>query len=1479
MATDSGSLAAPLALPDTSPFASTSSATPNSMAQGPSKAPQPEFGNVNSTIGAVAVSARPQPNQPPQAVVQPPLEVDDMERDSSPEPATDADIAYMKKRLLEMGLTRDDGTKPVNDADHNSREGELLDMVLTLIRSPRISPSQLTNQAEMIASLQAQNELRASQLQEERLRMESERDGFERMAEALIRQRNRPGVGITPNEELVRKCSILEADNRILRERLQETHVRASALEAEVLKLKPLLLMPTFPATLTPSVNSSSTAAKQPIGKGKKRKQGPEPMEDVQAEGEPAPVTTNLHPQAQLLASSLISTPLPQLRPAFPMPQPATTVPSMIPNPTQPQSMPTPTSAAELYRQPYQYLYPYYFPAPQPHPSPTATMSTAPTAAATNAPPKAINPYLNYTIHNARIQAIATGAASSSGLSSPAPSSSSSTPKPSKAPANTSVTTVPLNGLGPISTMKPRRRSALSQGLTADARTEHILLASRKIGRERAAYVAGILQNPDKGVKDRDQQQQSSSSSAALDNGNASTSRTGKDSDGDRVGGSRSGGGSGGAGMGTAPYFRSIASAAQLQASGSGPSSQGVEASTSSARPRKGSTSTNQHGGQQQHPYRQSTFVFVRPPGGPNSSSANDQGLVGHQQQHASSSSSSSNSDQRCTNSGRGRAGSEAGGGGTNSQQPLRTPQQQPASLPNVVTPQQQHPQPHTKQTPLDSLVTAALGMQEGGASSSNGNANGNANANTNGNVVVVKEKSGPGRRRKAADIEQAESPAPKRRKSAALASQKAGSSSGAGTAVGRTPSALDVLADQAQAAVPMTNRRGGGKAGKGGSVNGKAGAGASASVGRRRSGRGKGKEKEVVQPEEVEEGVEETEDVEMKDVEEEGEEEVEEEKEKEEEQEEEKPVESVSAVVPKRRGRPPKAKKETATAKVKVASSRTTKNSPAVNLKEKEETPSAVSGKRKRAPPRDRTVPLTASASVTASSNQAASASTSSKAKGKKAAGDEVPVKRGRGRPSKASTASAGSKAKAAVPTAPSDGPRIIAPPPADDGNGNDNGNDDGDTVDLCLSSPHPDTRSSPLGQPQPVEPDAGPEGQMTGEVDSREVATDVVDVDVDADVDADEGAAATHTTDIDKDGSSFTSAVNGSKAAPTEANEIGVVAGEDEGSRGDGSLSVRTEVEDVNGNGSSAKPSVELSVAEASMDLVGEEGTRGVSRVDFIDMDDSPVVASVTGDVVPSSTQSVKEVVVHGQSSLSDNKATGVASSAVTAGLLPGPSMDPDASGVQDEEEEEVGNLIRMDIGSETPVKETRHRPTSMAEKLPVPAQCDSTTRPLRSSSPSQSGPTGGITNIPRVQNISAPAPSTSELTISSSHRSSNPADLSLNTSASEVVSTPNVGRDQLATPTVLETGHEDGTHDSDMDAEAEDDDEDRDAEGEDEDMDGVEGTWPQISFSSTEISQSLAAINSLGEDADAEGEIEDESDEPPEAVFRPSELIPGA
>ncbi|EAU82662.1 hypothetical protein CC1G_12430 [Coprinopsis cinerea okayama7 len=1465
MATDSGSLAPPLALPGSSPFASTSSATPNSTAQGPSKAPQPEFGNVNSTTGAVAVSASPQPNQPPQALVQPPLEDDDMERDSSPEPATDADIAYMKKRLLEMGLTRDDGTKPVNDADHNSREGELLDMVLTLIRPPRISPSQLANQAEMIASLQAQNELWASQLQEERLRMESERDGFERMAEALIRQRNRPGVGIAPNEELVRKCSILEADNRILRERLQETYVRANALEAEVLKLKPLLLMPTFPATLTPSANTSSTTTKQPIGKGKKRKQGSEPMEDVQAEGEPTLTTTNLHPQTHLLASSLISTPLPQLRPAFPMPQPATTGPSMNPTPTQPQSMPTPTSAAELYRQPYPYLYPYYFTTPQPHPSPTTTTPTAPIAAATNAPAKAINPYLNYTIHNARIQAITTGAAPSSGLSSPAPSSSSSTPKPSKAPANSSATTIPLNGLGPTSTMKPRRRSALSQGLTADARTEHILLASRKIGRERAAYVAGILQNPDKGVKDRDQQQQSSSS-AALDDGNASASRTGKDSNGDRVGGSRSGGGA--AGTGAAPYFRSIASATQLQASGSGPSSQGGEASTSSARPRKGSTSANQHGGQQLHPYRQSTFVFVRPPGGPNSS-ANDQGPASRQQQHASSSSSlTTNSDQRCTNLGRDRAGSEAGGGGTNSQQPYRTPQQQPASLPNVVTPQQQHPQPHTKQTPLDSLVTAALGMQEGGASS-NGNANGNANANTNGNGVVVKEKSGPGRRRKAADIEQAESPAPKRRKSAALASQKAGSSSGDGTAVGRTPSALDVLADQAQAAVPMANRRGGGKAGKGGSVNGKAGAGASASVGRRRSGRGKGKEKEAVQPEEEgEEEVEETEDVEMKDVEEEGEEEEEEQKE---EQEEEKPVESVSVVVPKRRGRPPKAKKETATAKIKVASSRTTRSSPAINPKEKEETPSTVSGKRKRAPPRDRTIPLTASASVTASSSQAASTSTSSKAKGKKAVGDEVPVKRGRGRPSKASTASAGSKAKAAVPTAPSDGPRIIAPPPASDGNGGDNGNDDGDTVDP-RPSPHPDTQSSPLHQLQPVEPDAG------SEMDSREVVTDVVNVDADVlDADADESAAATHANDIDKDGSSFTAAVVGSKTAPTEANETDVVAGEDEdeGSRGDGSLSMQTEVEDVSGSDSSAKPSVELSVAEASIDLVGEdEGSTGVSRVDFIDMDVSPVVASVTGDVVPSSTQSVKEVVEAGQSSLSDNKATGVASSAVTAGHLPGPSMDCDASGVQDKEEEEVGNLIRMDIGSETPVKEDRHRPTSMAEKMPVPAQCDSTARPLRSSSPSQSGPTGGITNVPRVQNASAPAPSTSELIISSSHRSSNPADLSLNTSASEVVSTPNVGRDQLATPT-----HEDATYDSDMDAEAEDDDEDRDAEGEDEDMDGVEGTWPQISYSSTELSRSLAAIDSLGEDADAEGEIEDESDEPPEAVFRPSELIPGA
>jgi hypothetical protein len=79
--------------------------------------------------------------------------------------------------------------------------------------------------------------------------MEAERDGWERSAEALIAQRNKPGSGATPSEvrsslfsiypqhnissifqELERKCSTLESDNRILKDRVSSHNSRLMSL-------------------------------------------------------------------------------------------------------------------------------------------------------------------------------------------------------------------------------------------------------------------------------------------------------------------------------------------------------------------------------------------------------------------------------------------------------------------------------------------------------------------------------------------------------------------------------------------------------------------------------------------------------------------------------------------------------------------------------------------------------------------------------------------------------------------------------------------------------------------------------------------------------------------------------------------------------------------------------------------------------------------------------------------------------------------------------------------------------------------------------------------------------------------------------------------------------------------------------------------------------------------------------------------------
>lgn len=65
--------------------------------------------------------------------------------------------------------------------------------VLRLTESTLLDSTQLVRQAETIAGLTVQRDFLAEQAEEERERWESEKDGWARMAEALIAQRNKTG--------------------------------------------------------------------------------------------------------------------------------------------------------------------------------------------------------------------------------------------------------------------------------------------------------------------------------------------------------------------------------------------------------------------------------------------------------------------------------------------------------------------------------------------------------------------------------------------------------------------------------------------------------------------------------------------------------------------------------------------------------------------------------------------------------------------------------------------------------------------------------------------------------------------------------------------------------------------------------------------------------------------------------------------------------------------------------------------------------------------------------------------------------------------------------------------------------------------------------------------------------------------------------------------------------------------------------------
>ncbi|EMD40279.1 hypothetical protein CERSUDRAFT_79952, partial [Gelatoporia subvermispora B] len=145
----------------------------------------------------------------------------------------------MRARALHVSDPPNPNSSPV---DSTPTEKELAGMVLRLtahlVTYP--DPAQLTAQAETIATLTAQRTFLVQQRDEEHERWCAERDSWDRVAEALLSKGRSTGQ---KDYEAERKLGRLQDDNSMLRHKLTDALDRVHALEAELSRLRPLLLV------------------------------------------------------------------------------------------------------------------------------------------------------------------------------------------------------------------------------------------------------------------------------------------------------------------------------------------------------------------------------------------------------------------------------------------------------------------------------------------------------------------------------------------------------------------------------------------------------------------------------------------------------------------------------------------------------------------------------------------------------------------------------------------------------------------------------------------------------------------------------------------------------------------------------------------------------------------------------------------------------------------------------------------------------------------------------------------------------------------------------------------------------------------------------------------------------------------------------------------------------------------------------------
>ncbi|PFH46560.1 hypothetical protein AMATHDRAFT_7656 [Amanita thiersii Skay4041] len=102
---------------------------------------------------------------------------------------------------------------------------------------------QLQKQAEVIRDLMVQRDFLILQINQERDRWRAERAGWERTSEVLISQRSKKDSALPKDEDLEQRCAVYEADNKALKDKLHGTQSRFNDLQAELSKLRPLLLI------------------------------------------------------------------------------------------------------------------------------------------------------------------------------------------------------------------------------------------------------------------------------------------------------------------------------------------------------------------------------------------------------------------------------------------------------------------------------------------------------------------------------------------------------------------------------------------------------------------------------------------------------------------------------------------------------------------------------------------------------------------------------------------------------------------------------------------------------------------------------------------------------------------------------------------------------------------------------------------------------------------------------------------------------------------------------------------------------------------------------------------------------------------------------------------------------------------------------------------------------------------------------------